>query len=275
MNEIKSLEESKIEKIGTDERYCFNITVDVEEGSFLHIGGSPNPLTGKKSPIFMINEVPAIPATSFKGALRHATELYIQTHFDELRKIFNLDHKNLLVPCLPASKPTPAEKSLKNYRSRNCEIKFEGEKLKISEKGICPVCYLFGANGLMGFLRFNNFLATTPGQKRMEQTNIRIDRKLNTAARSAIVSGDQVLPGTKFEGSLEIILKDESYTFGKTRKIGDKVVDQWLNGVEMDDLDENRIKIINNLVFKPLSNIDRLGGQKSRGGGKVYIKITE
>lgn len=269
MNKIESLEEAKIESIGIEKRYCFNININVEKGSFLHIGGSPNPLTGKKAPIFMINEIPAIPATSFKGALRHATELYIQTHLNELKKIFNLEDTNYLIPCLPTSKRTVAEKSLKNYRSQNCRL----NNVDFPKDGLCPVCYLFGANGLMGFLRFNNLLATTPGQKRMEQTNIRIDRKLNTAARHAIVSGDQVLPGTKFEGKLEIVLKDENYEFGKPRSIGDKIVDLWLNKVKEKDIEDVRIKIINNLIIKPLSNIDRLGGQKSRGGGKVKINL--
>ncbi|NMC59723.1 MAG: hypothetical protein GYA51_10125 [Candidatus Methanofastidiosa archaeon] len=272
MNEIRDIKEN-IEKIGLEERYKININVKVNEGSFLHIGGNPSPLTGKKAPIFMINEVPAIPATSFKGALRYATELHIKTHLDELMKIFELDNEKFLKPCLPSSKPSNAEKTIKNYRNENCQIKFERENLKIPDDGICPVCYLFGANGIMGFLRFYNLLATSPGLNKMEQTNIRIDRKLNTAASGAIVSGDQVLPGTQFEGELEIILKDENYEFGKSRRIEDKFIDKWLNNVENEDLEELRLKIINNLILKPLSNIDRLGGQKSRGGGKVKIKV--
>lgn len=278
MNEIKDIKEN-IEKIGQEERYKININVKVKEGSFLHIGGNPSPLTGKKAPIFMINEVPAIPATSFKGALRHATELHIKTHLDELMKIFEVKNEKFLMPCLPSSKPSNAEKTINNYRHENCQIKFERENLKIPEDGICPVCYLFGANGIMGFLRFYNLLATSPGlnrmEHRMEQTNIRIDRKLNTAASGAIVSGDQVLPGTQFGGELEIIWKDENYEFGKSRRIENEFIDKWLNNVEKEDLDELRLKIIDNLIRKPLSNIDRLGGQKSRGGGKVKITVSE
>jgi len=274
MNEIESIKRENIEKIGVEERYRINIRVIVEEESFLHIGGNPSPLTGKKAPIFMIKEVPAIPATSFKGALRYATELYIKTHLDELMKIFEVSNENFLIPCIPSSNPSNAEKTIKNYRHENCQIKIERENLKIPDNGVCPVCYLFGANGMMGFLRFYNLLATSPGLNKMEQTNIRIDRKMNTAASGAIVSGDQVLPGTQFSGELEIILNDENYEFGKPRRIGDKVIDKWLIGVEKEDLKSLRLKIANYLILKPLSNIDRLGGQKSRGGGKVQITIS-
>ena len=308
IKEMKRIDKERIERIGIEERLKIGVNVEVEKESFLHIGGSPSPLTGKKAPIFMINEVPAIPATSFKGALRHATELYIRTHLNELKRFFGLEDESLLIPCLPASERmvTVAEKSLEdfekppktsgsttkvykeesvtrskskssleNYRKKNCEIKFEREELQVLGEGICPVCYLFGANGIMGFLRFYNLLAVTPGLNRMEQTNIRIDRKLNTAAHGAIVSGDQVLPGTKFEGEMEIILRNENFEFGRPRKIGEKIIDKWLEKVEGKDLEEARLKIINNLFLKPLSNVDRLGGQKSRGGGKVKIALTQ
>jgi CRISPR/Cas system CSM-associated protein Csm3 (group 7 of RAMP superfamily) len=278
MSEVKEMEridEKKIVRVGVEERLKINAIVEVEKGSFLHIGGSPSPLTGKKAPIFMIKEVPAIPATSFKGALRYATEVYIRTHLEELKGVFELEEERFLIPCLPASNPTAAERGLGNYRGKNCEIKFEREELQVPEGGICPVCYLFGANGMMGFLRVFNFLTVTPGLNRMEQTNIRIDRKINTAAHGAIVSGDQVLPGTNFEGEIEIILRNENFEFGRPRKIGEKIIDRWLEKVEGKDLEEARLEIINNLVLKPLSNVDRLGGQKSRGGGKVKITVTQ
>lgn len=268
------------EQIGKIKRLNVDIVVKVGGGSFLHIGGSPTPLTDKKSPIFMIGDQPAIPASSFKGAFRNKVEAYLIEHQDELKTIFRVEDAKCLMPCIPASKPTAAEKSfLTNkavYREKNCEVKVDEKKIKVPDSGICPVCYLFGANGLMGFLRIPNFLPITKGLIKLEQTQIGIDRKTGTARHGAIVRGDQVLPGTKFVGKLEILLNDGNFEFGVPRKMGENnkpVLDTWLNNTETEDLNEIQIKIIDNLILRPLKELDRLGGQKSKGAGKVEITV--
>jgi CRISPR/Cas system CSM-associated protein Csm3 (group 7 of RAMP superfamily) len=254
------------------------VAVEVKEGSFLHIGGSPTPLWEKKAPVFMIGDQPAIPASSFKGAFRNSVENYIIRHKEELRTIFKVDDTKYLKPCIPASGPTAAERSLLDvYKEKNCEIRVEEKEIKVPDEGICPVCYLFGANGIMGFLRIPNFLPVTKGLNRLEQTQIGIDRKTKTQRHGAIVHGDQVLPGTKFEGELEIVLNDGNFVFGRPRTMGEgdklTILDEWLKNTETEDLDEVRVRIINNLILKPLEQIDRLGGQKSKGAGKITVEV--
>ena len=281
MNKFETLADiGTTEQIGRIKRLNVDIVVKVGDGSFLHIGGSPTPLTDKKAPIFMIGDQPAIPASSFKGAFRNKVEAYLIEHQDELKTIFRVEDAKCLMPCIPASKPTAAEKSfLTNkavYREKNCEVKVDEKRIKVPDSGICPVCYLFGANGLMGFLRIPNFLPITKGLIKLEQTQIGIDRKTGTARHGAIVRGDQVLPGTKFVGKLEILLNDGNFEFGVPRKMGENnkpVLDTWLNNTETEDLNEIQIKIIDNLILRPLKELDRLGGQKSKGAGKVEITV--
>jgi len=268
------------EQIGKIKRLNVDIVVKVGGGSFLHIGGSPTPLADKKAPIFMIGDQPAIPASSFKGAFRNKVEAYLIEHQDEIKTLFRVEDAKCLMPCIPASKPTAAEKSfLTNkavYREKNCEVEVDEKRIKVPDSGICPVCYLFGANGLMGFLRIPNFLPITKGLSKLEQTQIGIDRKTGTFRHGAIVRGDQVLPGTKFVGKLEILLNDGNFEFGVPRKMGENnkpVLDTWLNNTETEDLNEIQIKIIDNLILRPLKELDRLGGQKSKGAGKVEITV--
>lgn len=281
MSEIKRVEDiGEIEQAGQIERLKVKVGVEVKEGSFLHIGGSPTPLWEKKAPVFMIGDQPAIPASSFKGAFRNSTENYIITHKEELKKIFRVDDARYLKPCIPASKPTAAERSLLDvYKEKNCEIRMDEENIDVPKEGICPICYLFGANGIMGFLRVPNFLPLTKGLNRLEQTQIGIDRKTKTQRHGAIVHGDQVLPGTKFEGELEIVLKDGNFVFGRPRKIGEKnkeiILDTWLKNTETEELNDVRVKLINNLIQKPLEQIEVLGGQKSKGAGKIAVKVEK
>jgi CRISPR/Cas system CSM-associated protein Csm3 (group 7 of RAMP superfamily) len=278
MNEIEKMEDiGEIEQVGQIEKLKVKVEVEVREGSFLHIGGSPTPLWEKKASVFMIGDQPAIPASSFKGAFRNSVENHIIKHKEELKEIFGVEDAKYLKPCIPASRPTAAEKSLLDvYKEKNCEITVDEKEINIP-RGICPVCYLFGANGIMGFLRVPNFLPVTKGVNRLEQTQIGIDRRTRTQRYGAIVHGDQVLPGTRFEGELEILLNDGNFEFGRPRKMRERdketILDEWLKNTETEDLDEVRVKIINNLILKPLEQIDRLGGQKSKGAGR--IKITD
>ena len=134
-----------------------------------------------------------------------------------------------------------------------------------------------GTTGLMGFLRFSNFYPEGEGSV-IDQTNIRIDRKTGTAAHGAKVEGEQVKPGTVFKGSVGIVISEpilemQGIQFGDARKIGDIVIDKWLeNWGETDK--RNRAKILIEKVLLPaIQNVKVLGGQKSRGAGKVNVTI--
>jgi len=244
------------------------IVIKVKEKSFLHIGAAPSPLTERKGAIFKVGRTPVIPATSFKGALRHQLELLFIEKIDEFAELFNVKNREILKPCIPSQQPTKAEKELiskgkyrkkaklKNKEIVGCQISVDNENILVPEienqkVGICPVCYFMGAAGLMGFLRFSNLYPEGEGSV-IDQTNIRIDRKTGTAAHGAKVEGEQVKPGTIFKGSISIVISEpilemQRIQFGDARKIGDVAIDKWL-----ENWDET---------------------EKSRGGGKVNINI--
>jgi len=219
--------------------------IEVAEGSFLHIGATPSPLTEKKGAVFKVDRTPVIPATSFKGALRHQLELLFIEKIDEFAQLFNIpnDKKEVLKPCIPSPRPTKAEEELIKFGYREqkrrrdivtegCWIEVDEKDIKVPPHGICPVCYFMGTTGLMGFLRFSNFYPEGEGNV-IDQTNIRIDRKTGTAAHGAKVEGEQVKPRTIFKGSISIVISEpilemQGIQFGDERKIGDVVIDKWL-----------------------------------------------
>ncbi len=255
------------------------LKITVQEGSFLHIGGSPSPLTEKKAPVFSVGGRPAIPASSFKGAFRSQVEQLLIIKKDELKKICRITNDSLIKPCIPAPRPSKAEKDLlkSGYREHHCEIKVEEDKVEMPREnnnflGLCPVCYFFGATGLMGFLRIPNFWPET-GEHRIDQTSIRIDRKSGTAATGAIVTGEQVKPGTIFKGTLEVVAQQGSFQFGKPREIGGKTVDLWLDVIASKEAVEAQLLLINEILIPALNNITILGGQKSKGAGKVSVDL--
>ncbi len=268
--EINFKQEGKVELL------LLPICITVEEGSFLHIGTAPSPLTEKKGAIFKVDRIPVIPATSFKGALRNQLELLLIEKLTELKESLKLDDDNILKPCVPAPRPTRAEKELINsgtYRGDHCEIRSDEEKIEVGNSGICPVCYFMGATGIMGFLRFTNFYAEE-GDWLIDQINIRIDRKTGTAAHRAKVDGEQVKPGTIFTGAVELINKTpQGFEFGHPRKIGNVIIDKWLE--KRADQDNNRRKkiLIEKILLPAIQNVKLLGGQKSKGAGKVKVEI--
>jgi len=275
MNNIKEMKElPKTKKQGIMSIFQIPIKITVNEDSFLHIGGSPSPLTEKKAPVFAVDGKPAIPASSFKGAFRYQVEQLLINKKNELKEAFSITNNMQIKPCIPTTKPSKAEKELfkSGYRDSHCEIKVEEKKVDISDIGLCPVCYLFGSTGLMGFLRIPNLWPEIKEYK-INQTNIRIDRESGTAANGHIVKGEQVKPGTVFNGNLEIIERQGNFVFGKAREVGEKKVDMWLDGIDSKPIEEAQLLLINEIIIPALNNITVLGGQKSKGAGKVTIEI--
>jgi CRISPR/Cas system CSM-associated protein Csm3 (group 7 of RAMP superfamily) len=257
------------------------IVIQVEDQSFLHIGASPSPLTEKKGAVFKVDRTPVIPASSFKGALRNQIELLFSTEVDTLVKVFNLpeNHKDLLKPCIPDSRPSEAERDLiqsKHYRSTHCEVKIGEGKELVSEEGLCPVCYFMGSAGIMGCVRVPNFFPKAhQGNILVDQTNIRLDRKTGTKVDRALVNSEQVKPGTQFTGTIEIVDSTPiGIEFGKPRMIAGKVVDPWLNDWQEPDLTTRKKILLERILSPALQNISKLGGQKSKGGGKVLVTVS-
>ena len=134
-----------------------------------------------------------------------------------------------------------------------------------------------GCTVLMGFLRFSNFYPEGEGSV-IDQTNIRIDRKTGTAAHGAKVEGEQVKPGTGFKGSINIVISEpilemQGIQFGDARKIGDIVIDKWLENWNETGKDKRVKTLIEKILIPAIQNIKVLGGQKSRGAGKVNVSI--
>ncbi len=274
--------EFEIKEVGKMKVLEIPIKIEVAEGSFLHIGAAPSPLTEKKGAVFKVERTPVIPATSFKGALRHQLELLFIEKIDEFAQLYNIpdDKKDLLRPCIPSSRPTKAEEELINvgkYR-KHCEIKVDDRQISVGDLGICPVCYFMGTTGLMGFLRFSNFYPEGESSV-IDQANIRIDRKTGTAAHGAKVEGEQVKPGTVFKGSIDIVISEpilemQGIRFGDARKIDNVVIDKWLENWRETDKENKVTTLIEKVLLPAIQNIKMLGGQKSRGGGKANIAIA-
>ncbi|MBW9221742.1 hypothetical protein KKP97_01650, partial [Methanothermococcus sp. SCGC AD-155-C09] len=111
--------------------------------------------------------------------------------------------------------------------------------------------------------------------KLMDQTNIRIDRKTGTTAHGAKVEGEQVKPGTVFKGNVDIVISEpvRGLQFGDARKIGNVVIDKWLENWNKTDKMERTKILIEEIVIPAIQNIKVLGGHKSKGAGKVNITI--
>ena len=273
------------------------VKIEVAKDSFLHIGAAASPLTEKDAAIFKVGTTPVIPATSFKGALRHQLELLLIEKIDEFAQQFNIPNnkKYLLKPCIPTTRPSKAEEELINsgkYRKRaklknkeivGCQISVDYENILIpkidgQDVGICPVCYFMGTTGLMGFLRFSNFYPESEGGV-IDQTNIRIDRKTGTAAHGAKVEGEQVKPGTVFKGNINIVISEpilqmQGIQFGDARKIGNEVIDKWLENWKETDREKRVKSLVEEVLIPAINNIRELGGQKSRGAGKVDVRVN-
>lgn len=263
--------------LGNQAVFVIQLGIKVAAGSFLHVGGTPSPLTEKKQPVFTVDGQPVIPASSFKGALRQQLELLFIERKAQLEVALGLagDKANLLKPSIPAPRPSRAEQDLfgSGYRGEHSEIKAEQDRVQVSQGGLCPVSYFLGATGLEGYLRIPNFMPQA-GEWKIDQTRIRIDRQSQTAAQGAIVTGEQVKPGSLFEGRLLIFRQRHGASFGRCRVIGGTKVDLWLDSWTEGDDGKRQLFLINEVLIPALNNIKVLGGQKSLGGGRVEIALS-
>lgn len=260
--------------------FVLPLRVTVCKDSFLHVGGTPSPLTEKKLPVFSIDRMPVIPASSFKGAFRHQVELLLIERRLEIARILGLDGEkaDYLKPCIPAPRPSKAEQELfkRGYRKvekpGDSEVKVEEDKIHVPTHGLCPACYFFGAPGLDGFVRISNFCPAS-GDWRIDQTRIRIDRQTGTAAYGAIVTGEQVKGGTVFNGQILIYGQRHGAPFGRCRKVGDTNIDLWLEKWEESDDTKRQLWLLNTILLPALDSVKFLGGQKSVGGGRVEVSL--
>ena len=176
-----------------------------------------------------------------------------------------------LQPCIPASKPSDAEKQLTGYREGGaCSAQAEeaaGSEENPATETICPACYLLGAQGLVGFVRVP-FLVASISQE--ELVGIGIDRARGVVRGGAKWTYEFAPPSTEFTGVLELLVEDpvRSWVLGRPRP-GFEKQDQWLANGEW-----SQERIQRELIHQRLEAIDVLGAFKSKGFGRVKITVT-
>lgn len=267
----------------------FEITVTTE--SPLRIGRRKDPFTTVEQPVITIGNRVVIPGTTLKGALREAIERYLIEKYAD---------KPGMKSCIPATPQTitPDEKELirqGKYKGTGCHypcvprsqndirckhtISFDDVEYWTPEEKdrglhyICPVCYLLGAQGLVGFVTVPFLYADAP---LYELPALRMDRVTGTVATGTYGTYRtyQVVPeGTKFQGVLRVLLEDpvKGWKLGEPRPLkGLTLGDLWLiKNPEWRDPE----RILNELLVERLRSIRRLGGFKSSGAGYVRIEV--
>ena len=136
-----------------------------------------------------------------------------------------------------------------------------------ANSNICPVCYLLGAQGIIGFVTVP-FLYASVSQE--ELTEISVDYSRHTARSGGLRSLEFVPTKATFSGVLQLLVRDTTrgWELGKSRP-GFEKEDSWLAKGEW-----TAEKIENELVKERLEAIKILGGFKSKGFGKVKITVT-
>lgn len=249
----------------------------------IRIGGIGSPLSGIDNPIAIVGKKAVVPGSTLKGAYRFEIERHlIDTYLDKNTKKWRDIN---LQPCIPSTKLSLDENQLAQnglYRfyynkfqnkggefkgngchyacDRNCEKKHE----------ICPVCYFLGANGLEGFVKVPFLFADTPID---ELYSANIDRATQTVKQGTNRPYQLVPDGIKFKGKMTVTLKDtiRDRELGKERKLSDNTGgDAWLKGTM-----RTQEAIIKEFVVDRLENIKTIGGYKSKGFGKVEIKVKQ
>lgn len=267
---------------GAQRLWSLSARITAEKDSFLHVGGAGTPLSDVKMQIFKVQGTPVVPATSFKGALRHQLDRLLIAHKTDYAQHLGAS-ADFFRPCVPSADPSYAEKEAlkEEYRvtiekrtPQHCSVQIDQEKLSANKDSICPSCYFLGAAGFPGFARISNFLpdAKTSETVIIQQARLRRDQKTGTAAPGAIVTAEQVPPGIPFLGSIEILEETTGFKFGECRTFGDKRLDPWLAGTVL-NLDQRRLFLFNDVLLPALRNITELGGMKSGGAGKVRVEV--
>lgn len=272
------------------------LSVEFLPNSYGHIGASKSPLSGKDLPIFKIDDRPVIPSTSLKGAWRSRLESILDERGQDLARRFGTQPEGLK-PCIPTTAPSVAERDKFGKRRwlTGCQIEFEEGKVKLNPKHwdgsrnpVCPVCYFFGANGLQGFLRIGHLFPPSSAAIVFEQTITSRDRVADSVRKKALASSEHVKGGTRFEGVVEVLLFDGTFTFGDARLVHYEeqdqsgrrreiniVFDPWLQDFasRQPDNAQRQLALINELLIPAFKEIDILGGHRSKGGGKVKVSI--
>ena len=232
------------------------------------IGGvKPVPgTTDVDSPIVKLGNKVVIQGTSLKGALRAELERYlIDQFFDKENKRWT---NEWIKPCIPADVKTvsPDEKKLikRGLYKYSCSYPNKDDY-------ICPVCYLLGARGLVGFVEVP-FLTMEKGSVEILPF-IREDRVAGTSAKGekgALGKYEAVPEGSIFKGIMTILEEDDiiGWKLGEPRDLAESKGDKWLESGSW-----TKERILKELIEDRIKAITKLGGYKSKGFGNIQINI--
>ncbi len=233
--------------------------------------GGVKPVPGTRdvdSPIVKLGNNVVVQGTSLKGALRAELERYlIDRFFDKENKRWT---DEWMKPCIPADEKTvsPDEKKLieRGLYKYSCSYPNRDDY-------ICPVCYLLGARGLVGFVEVP-FLTMEKGSVEILQF-IREDRVVGTSAKGekgALGKYEAVPEGSIFKGVMTILEEDDiiEWKLGEPRDLAESKGDKWLESGSW-----TKEKILKELIEDRIKAIMKLGGYKSKGFGDIQINIRK
>jgi CRISPR/Cas system CSM-associated protein Csm3 (group 7 of RAMP superfamily) len=242
----------------------YNIKLETVEP--FRIGGKPDLLSEADNPVAVVGGRVCIPGSTFKGAYRAELERWFNEKY-----FTNSQWKDIgLQPCIPSAKYSPDEQTLidnKRFRSQTCKYPSK------NQSSICPICYLLGAQGLVGFVNVP-FLFTDVTYESLYSA--RLERTSHTVMHGTNRPYQLIPPDTVFEGKMEVLLEDEllGWKLGQQRPLKENPnADNWLVKRNWETWDQDRI--LKELIVSCLQSISRMGGYRSKGFGKVKITVTD
>lgn len=232
----------------------------------IRVGGKDDPLSEADNPVAVVGGRICLPGPSLKGALRAALERHLNDRFYDNAGNRWPSAQLAAQPCIPSTRFSRDEQRLiteGRYRARACRYPDDNE-------GICPACYLLGAQGLVGFVSIP-FLFTDVSYD--ELYSARLERTSRTVMQGANRSYQLVPPDTQFTGILEVVLHDDllGWRLGQPRPLQESPHgDAWLAAG-----DWSVQKVLQELLLDRLTAITSLGGYRSKGFGAVNLTVAE
>lgn len=221
----------------------------------LHIGAAENVFqpNGCKNPFFRdANNMPLIPGSSLKGAMRSFLEQYFSSGLGKRifpgKEIVYLEHIcNEENPCANPKQDKELEKILQKRKDNDVEIKLA--KYLFGEEGkqgkLCMVCRLFGSqySAAKFSVRDAGVIDESFDGKFEIRSGVTIDRNLGISA-----------DGKKFE--VEVVPKETAFSFHAILENGNEI--EW--------------EIIQWLLRAMKIGLIQIGGMKSRGLGEIKLE---
>lgn len=245
-----------------------------------HIGGKDKPLSDVETPIAIVGQRLCVPGPTLKGSLRSQLEHWLNDKYYQKGKW--LDEN--FIPCIPSTRISREEELLvyqqKRFRGSACTYESDSRKkrhdknLQRSPLTICPICYLLGASGLVGYVNIPFLFSNVRLEEELYSASL--DRATQTIRGSANRPYQIVPPDVEFIGTMEVIIEDTllGWSLGKKRPLVEHPnADIWLESTKTGPWTQE--KVIKELLIDRLESIDRIGGYRSKGCGKVKIAVEE